>query len=405
VKVYSYNAIDYSGHIIKGTIASETVETASSDVSSKGLYIVSINETASHLASFYRYLDGFQIKRADILEFTQSFSVMLDAGIPIITCLDDIIASTTNSSFKPILRDIQQKLENGSSVSEALAAQGKLFPDIIKTLVAVGEETGRLQESLREASEHLLRLQNLASAIKKALMYPAFAFTATIGALFFWMVFVIPSLTGTLKGMGVKLPALTLALIASSNMFQSHWKLLLLIMFLIPLALFFMGKNSQFRYIRDLAFIKLPIIKVIAFNKLLATFSEQFRILLSAGIAIERLFDLMIPALGNEYFAVNLLKAKEGILNGSPVSKSFEEQNILPPLVISKIRIGETSGSLDKQFEFLSKYYTTKLDDATDNLGKIIEPLVMAVIGGLFALIIMGLLLPIYDLVSKVGKA
>jgi type II secretory pathway component PulF len=404
MKNFAYRATDYSGKIVRGNVSSETVEAASQEVSNRGLYIISIRETADQLAFLRRLYLGLQIKRSDILEFTGSFSVMLKSGVPIITCLDDLISTTTNNSFKPVLTDIQLQLKGGSSLSKALEAQGTVFPDIIKTLVAVGEETGRLDESLQEATEHLQRLQNLSSSIKKALMYPIFAFTATLGALIFWMLFVIPSLTSTLKGMGVKLPALTLLLINSSSFFQAHWKLLPLALVLVPLAIFLLSKQPAIRYQMDRILVKLPVLEIIVFNKLVATFAEQFRMMIAAGIPLKRLFDLIVPALGNEYFGVNLLKAKENILNGNPISESLEQQNILPPLVISKIRIGETSGTLDKQLDFLAKYYTKKLDDATENLGKIIEPLVMTVIGGLFGIIIMGLLLPIYDLVSKVGK-
>ncbi len=404
MKNFAYRATNYSGKIVRGNIAAETAEAASQDISARGLYIISIRETADQLAFLRRFFLGLQIKRSDILEFTGSFSVMLKSGVPIITCLDDLIATTTNSSFKPVLIDIQLRLKSGSTVSTALGAQGAVFPDIIKTLVAVGEETGCLDESLREATEHLQRLQNLSSAIKKALMYPLFAFTATIGALIFWMLFVIPSMTSTLKSMGGKLPPLTLFLINSSNLFRAHWELLPLALVLVPLAIFLLGKQPAIRYEMDRILVNLPVVKIILFNKLLATFAEQFRMLIAAGIPLKRLFDLIIPALGNEYFGVNLLKAKENVLNGNPIAESLEQQKILPPLVISKIRIGETSGTLDKQLDFLAKYYTKKLDDATENLGKIIEPLVMTVIGGLFGIIIMGLLLPIYDLVSKVGK-
>jgi type II secretory pathway component PulF len=139
-------------------------------------------------------------------------------------------------------------------------------------------------------------------------------------------------------------------------------------------------------------------------NWLMATFSEQFSMLIKGGIGIGRLFDLMIPAIGNEYFGANLRKVRESILNGRLISESFEDQDILPPLALARIRIGEITGTLDNQCAYLAKWYAGKLDDAIDNIGKLIEPLVMVVIGGLFAVIIMGLLLPMYDLVSKAGK-
>jgi general secretion pathway protein F/type IV pilus assembly protein PilC len=180
---------------------------------------------------------------------------------------------------------------------------------------------------------------------------------------------------------------------------------MLLGMILTPLAFYLLCLNSKVKYLRDLALIKMPVVKVVVFNKLLATFSEQFRMLIAAGINVGRIFDLLIPSLDNEYFGSNLRIIREKILDGGRISDSFEQHHILPALVLSKIRVGETTGTLDNQFEFLAKYYTKKLDDTIDNLGKIIEPLVMVVIGGLFAIIIMGLLAPVYDLVSKVGKA
>lgn len=401
---YAYSAIDAAGQVIKGTLESESAEAASRDVGAKGLYIVSIRETTDYMARFRKHLQSFRVSRTEVIEFAQNLAVMLKAGMPILTCLEDITASTDNKVFRSALQDIKQQVERGSTVSAALESQGSLFPDVMRRLVTVGEQTGRFDESLREAAEHLLRIQNLASAIKKALMYPAFAIATTLSALVFWLAFVLPKLTDTMKSMGVKLPPLTILLMTVSKLFQAHWKLFLLSLLLFPLAGYLMGKHPRARYLRDLALIRLPIFKLIVYNKLVAVFAEQFRILVVAGMTIDRIFDLMIPSLGNEYFSVQLNKAKENILYGNLISESLKERNIFPSLVIRMISIGETSGTLDSQLEFLAKHYTKKLDDATDTLGKVIEPLVMIVIGGLFAVIIMGLMLPIYDLVSKMGK-
>lgn len=401
---FAYSAIDVNGKPVKGTVESDSLDSASQDVKAKGLYLITIKETSNQLAGFYKALASFQVSRMEIVEFAQGLAVMLKAGMPILTCLEDIIDSTRNKALKASLQDIRQKVEQGSSVSKALAAQGPIFPDILKTLVSVGEETGRFDASLQEAADHLLRVQNLADAIKKALMYPAFAILTTLSALVFWLAFVLPKLVGTMSSMGVKLPPLTLGLIAVSSLFQAHWGKMLFSLLIIPFGIYLMGRNKKARYYRDLAAIKLPVVKLIVYNKLLASFAEQFSILVAAGIAIDRLFDLLIPSVGNEYFAVKLQEAKEKILHGNLISEALKEQEVFPNLVLRMVSIGESSGTLDTQLRFLSGYYAKKLNDATDSLGKLIEPLVMIVIGGLFAVIIMGLMLPIYDLVSKMGK-
>lgn len=405
MKTFDYRAVDYTGRNSRGTIGSVSAEEASRDLGARGLYIVSIRENTGLFPRLERAWRASQVRQADILAFAQSLSVMIDAGIPILACLDDLIASATNPSFVPVLRDLRQRIERGSSVSRALEAHGMLFPEIVKTLTAVGEETGSLVESLREAAEHLKRMQTLKGAVRKALMYPIFALAATLGALSFWLIFVIPSMGGTLKSLGVELPPLTRALIEASRLTQAHWKLYLSSLALVFLTLYLLKKQRRIRFFLDRALIKTPIIEVIAFNRLMVTFSEQFKILFGAGINIGRIFDLIIPSLENEYFGVHMRRIKDEILSGRGISDAFERHHILPALALSKIRMGETTGTLDKQFEFLAKYHSKKLDDAIDNLGKIIEPLVMVVIGGLFAIIIMGLLLPIYDLVSKVGKS
>jgi type II secretory pathway component PulF len=401
---YAYRAIDPAGQQVKGNLEAADGESASREVAAKGLYLISLQQKSDRLALLQKKFQAYRVSRGEFIEFAQNLSIMLQAGMPILTCLEDIIVSTSNLTLKSALQEVKQQVERGSSVSAALQAQGPLFPETLRTLVAVGEQTGRFDESLKEAAEHLLRMQNLASAIKQAMMYPIFAIFTTLGALVFWLAFVLPKLVGTMKGMGVKLPPITVLLIYASNLFQAHWLLLMLSPALAPLFAYLAGKNPRARYLRDKALTRLPILRLIIYNKLVAVFAEQFRILVVAGIGIDRIFELIVPTLGNEYFSSNLLLAKANILNGGLISESLRERDFLPQLAIRMIGIGESSGTLDSQLEFLAQHYTKKLDDATAVLGKLIEPLVMIVVGGLFAVIIMGLMLPMYDLVSKMGK-
>lgn len=401
---FAYKATDYSGRKITGILEAASIESASRDIAAKQLYLISIKPTSNRVSALRKAFDSLSVSNMEIIEFARNFSVMLKAGMTAVGSLDDIITSTGNKALKTALQDIKQQVEHGSPVSVALESHSRLFPDILRRLVTVGEETGRFDDSLQEAADHLTRIQDLSSAIKRALMYPVFAITTTLSALIFWLAFVLPKLTVTLKAMGVKLPPLTLFLISVSNLFEHHWKLLLLVPFMVPLIVYLSGKHPKIRYLRDKSYISMPILKLITYNKLLAVFSEQFRILVMAGISIDRIFDLVIPSLNNEYFRVHLLKAKDNVLCGNLISDALRAEGIFPLLVIRMIGIGESSGTLDTQFEFLNRHYTKKLDNATESLGKVIEPLVMIVVGGLFAVIIMGLMLPIYDLVSKMGK-
>lgn len=401
---YSYSAIDGNGTMVKGVLEAESTASAQQSITARGLYLVSINQSANLIGKLRKMFIAKRISRNEIIEFAQNLSVMIAAGIPIMSALEDIVASTTNRAFRDTILDVKRMVERGSSFSEAVESQGTIFPDIFKRLVKVGEQTGRFDTSLKDAADHLLRMQNLSDAIKRALMYPAFAIVTTMGALVFWLTFVLPKIAEALKSMGVKLPPLTRALIAISDFVPKHWTFIVIVILAFPVTFYLMGKMSGTRHLRDSIKLKIPIFSMILYNRIVATFVEQMRILIMAGLSIDRTLNLLIPSLGNVVFQSALERARDSILNGSLISESLKEQDVFPPLVIRMINIGETSGTLDNQLGYLSSHYLKKLDDISATLGKLIEPIVMIVVGALFGVIIAGLLLPVYDLVGKMGK-
>jgi type II secretory pathway component PulF len=248
-------------------------------------------------------------------------------------------------------------------------------------------------------------MEDLAAAIKRALIYPAFAIITTMGALIFWLAYVLPKIMTTLREMGVKLPLITRALLHVSDFTKAYWYLIPL----LPVAFFLvvqgLKQKENTRYYVDVIKIKLPIVKLVVYNKLLALFSEQLRILIVAGLTIDRSFDIVADVMGSEVFKRAIISSKDSISSGSRISDAMREHAVFPPLVVRMVDIGETSGNLDEQFAFLSDHYLKKLDDISEKMGKMIEPIVIAVIGILFAIIIVGLMFPLYDLITQFGKA
>ena len=329
---------------------------------------------------------------------------MLRAGAPLLTSLGDISYTAENRHLQDIIIDIRRQVESGLRFSDSIAYYKDTFPDIFIQLVKVGEETGQLEKSLADIAAHLQRMEELSAAIKRALIYPAFAFTITVGALLFWLAYVLPKVMGAMKEMGVKLPLITRILLQVGNYAQGYWYIIPLLPVVVFLLFLVLRKKSSTRYYSDMLKLRLPIIKLIIYNKLLALFSEQLRILIIAGLTINRSFDIVAEVIGNEVFRRAIITARDSISSGSRISDALREHPVFPPLTVRMIDIGETSGTLDEQFAFLSDHYIKKLDDISQKMGKLIEPVVMTVIGVLFAVIIIGLMLPIYDLVSGMGK-
>jgi len=401
---FRYRAVDADGKQISGQIEAASIEAASGNLAARGYFLLSISPARDLLSKLRSRLLQQRVRRSDIIELASNLSVMVGAGIPITMALGDIIDSITNTTLQTTLAGVKQEIEQGSTFSDAIERYASLFPDIFIRLVRVGEETGRFEKSLADVAEHLQRMEDLTSAIKRALIYPTFAIISTLGALIFWLVYVLPKIISTLKGMGVKLPLLTRILMAASEYTQRFWYLAPVIAAAVYLLLQLLKRNETFRYRLDQLKLKLPIYSLIEYNRLLALLAEQMRILVVAGLTIDRTLGIVSAVMRNRVFVRSLETVREEITYGSGIAEAMRKHPVFPVLMVRLVGIGESSGSLDNQFSFLAGHYLKHLDDISEKLGKIIEPMVIGFIGIMFAVIIMGLLLPVYDLISAVGK-
>ena len=400
---YAYKAINAEGGVIKGSMEGSDIDTVRDAVASAGLYVVNLKQTNYYLSSLHKLILIRSIRRTEVIELANNLAVMLKAGMPILTAHADIAKTAQNAYLRQTVNSMRRMIELGSGFSEAAEAQG-VFPDIFIRITRVGEETGNLEKSLLDVAAHLQKMEELSAALKRALIYPAFAVISTFGALLFWLVYVLPKIMDIFKDMGMALPLPTRILLAVSGFAQSYWYAMVLGPFAAVVVLAYLKKKKPgVAYYIDMAKIKAPILKHIVHNRLLALFTEQMRILNTAGIPIDRSLRIISDVIGNEVFKRAIERIREDIALGSRISDSIGKQKVFSLLLTRMVDIGEASGSLDEQFEYLSGHYLAKLDDVSQKISKMVEPLVIGFVGLMFAMIILGLLLPIYDLVSKVG--
>jgi len=402
---FAYKAVNNEGKVIRGTVDKSDIDLAYDNIASSGLHVLTIQESSSVLDFYTRRLRVWSVKRTEIIEFAKNLSVMVRSGMPLMTSISDMAESVDNRKFGERLHDIKRTVELGSSFSSSLSNHNDIFPEIFINLIAVGEETGRLDESLSDIALHLQRMEDLKSAITRALMYPVFALVGTLGALLFWLIYVLPKMSALFTSMDVELPVITQNLILASNFSKNYWYVYILVPLFIYIILTLLSKREATKYYIDSAKLKLPVIRLIVHNKLLALFAEQLRILMSAGVTIDRSLDIMINVIDNVVFKRALSDTREKIMLGSMVSEALKgHKGLFPNMVMRMIAIGESTGDLNEQLNYLSEYFLDKLDDISHKLGKMIEPLVILVIGGMFMVIILGLLSPIYDLISGIGS-
>ncbi len=368
----------------------------------KNLIPIQIYNIPSFL-SFFIPKGGKKVNTNDIIELMENLHLIIKSGLPLYQGILDIASDTNNKRFRNMLEQIAFDINRGKPLSEAFEKYKKLIGSIVLNLIKIGEETGELETTLKRASEFLNKITDLKKKTKSALIYPSFAFAAITSAMLVWMVYVLPQMIELFNEMDVELPPMTRFMIAVSN-FLNHYIVHILILTVIFISGFIYSyKNyKKFRYFVDKMLLGIPVIKNVISSFNMAFISEYLRLALISGVPIFNALELLKNNIGNELYKEALNDASEEISSGVLISDAFSKTKMFAPFMIRMISVGESAGTLDNQLNLVSDYYYEKVDYFAQNIGKIIEPVMLIIAGGFMAFVMIGLMGPLYDLISKI---
>ncbi len=338
----------------------------------------------------------------EVVELMESLHLVIKSGLPLYEGLHDLAKESDNKQFKDMLLYIANAVNSGQSLSTAFEAYKKVIGTIILNLIKIGEDTGQLELTLKRAAEFLKRTIALKKKAKGALIYPTFAFVAVFGAMMVWMIYVLPQMLDLFKSMDIKLPPLTLGIIATSNFFSAYW--MHMIVFIVLFIVGFKIAHKKYQKVRlftDKMVLKIPVIKQIVSGFNIAFIAEYLRLALISGVPIFNALQSLEENLKNEVFKEALQIATDEVRKGSQISTAFSKTGVFTPFTIRMIGVGESSGSLDSQLNLISEHYYERVNYFAENIGKVIEPVVLIFVGGFMALVIAGLMGPMYDLISE----
>ena len=337
-------------------------------------------------------------------ELLGNIALMLRSGVTLTSALEEASGSLDRPSVTEDIRNMVTAIKGGSSFSEAARRYPYIFPKAVIHLIRIGEETGRLDEMLKNASEHLKKLQAIISDTKQALMYPAMVLTVMTAGFFFWVYYVAPQILSLFEDMDIALPGLTVAVMKTSYFLRDYSLAVLLAIVMILLFVYAARRASRgFRKATDAILLRLPVAGTIATASVLAFITEYFSLLLHAGVDLLHSMKILREAVGNMVFRDKLHRIRDSLTRGEGIADSFQDSGIFPTYVIRMLNVGEMSGTLSEQLDHIAKEYRNRLSYLVASLGKMIEPIILIVAGVLFAVIIAGLLLPVYDLASQVS--
>lgn len=345
---------------------------------------------------------GMQITRRELITFCFHLEQLSSAGVPIIESLTDLRDSLDNPRFREVLSGLIESVEGGKTLSQAMEEHPQIFDGVFISLIRAGEETGKLTEVLKNLGETLKWQDELAAQTKKLVMYPAFMGTVVILVTLFMMLYLVPKMVGFIKNMGHELPLHTQILIATSNFFVNYWYIAIGLPIVIASAIAVAVKtNPRARYRFDAAKLSFPWLGEILTKIILSRFAGVFAMMYASGISILDSIRTTQGIVGNVVIQEGLQRVEEMIGEGQNVTVAFQNVGLFPPLVIRMLKVGENTGSLDTALANVSYFYNRDVRESIARVQAMIEPAMTIVVGIILGWVMLSVLGPIYDTITK----
>lgn len=395
--LYNYKAMGLNGKIVLGRL--EAINLIDLEMRLKRVDMDFINGSPiKQGAAFNRT----RITRPELITFCFHLEQLARAGVPLVESLADLRDSLENPSFREIIAGMVESIEGGKTLSQALAEHPKIFDDVMVSLIRAGEETGSLPEVLANLLESLKWQDELASHTKKLIMYPAFLGTVVMAVTLFMMIYLVPKMAGFIRNMGQELPLQTKILIATSDFFVNYWYLVLGLPIIAAAIITFLVKTNYAAHRRfDDLKLRLPWIGGILKKIILSRFASVFAMMYGSGITILDSIKTTENVVGNIVIKEGLERVGNLIAEGQNVTAAFHEVGLFPPLVLRMLRVGENTGALDDALTNVSYFYNRDVRESIEKVQSMIEPVMTVIIGIILGWIMLAVLGPIYDTITK----
>ena len=408
---FKYAAKTNEGKTITGTVVASQPSEVVGELRKKNLVVLDVQETSRRVSgSATTGPRGQKIaarpgkaRKDDLVIFTRQLSTMIGAGIPLLESLEVLAGQVDNPGFAKTLKMIAEDVRGGSDYSTALSKHPRSFKPIYVSMVKAGEVSGQLDEILVRLAEYMESSSKLKREIKAAMTYPVISLVMVIGISLFLMIGIVPQFRPIFDSLGIKLPALTAAVMNTSRWLVNNYLIGggIAAAFTVGLVIF---KRSEVGGVTvDWTMLHLPVFGSLFQKVALSRFSRTFSTLLRSGVPILGSLEIVAETSGNRIISRAVLKARDSVKNGNSLSEPLETAPVFPAMVTRMIAIGEKSGSLEQLLEKISTFYDEQVSAAVKSLTSMIEPLLIGLMGGLVGTIVFAVFLPIFEIQKKLS--
>ena len=394
--LFQFRATNDAGEINKGQIEALNERDLEAQLKRIGLSLLSVKV----LQQRQRIVKS--LPRRDVIDFFFQLEMLVRAGVPLLSSLGDLRDEAGSPAIRDLCSGLFEKIEAGATFGEAVAAYSGVFSATNVSLIRAGEITGQLPDVLKEIVRALKWQDEMTATTKKLLMYPSFVLVIIGGVVFFLMIYLVPQLIGFLTNMGREIPLQTRLLIGLSNLFVNYWWAMLsvpvvLVVVLMTLSAAMPGVRFKLHQLQ----LNLPYVGPVLEKIILARFADTFALMYRTGIPLIEGLTYCQDVTSNMVIQRALRRVRERVINGTSLSDSFASEMLFPSLVIRMMRVGESTGALDSSLANISYFYTRDINESVGRVQAMIEPALTVVMGLILGWIMMAVLSPIYDTISK----
>ncbi len=387
------------GKMKSGEVEAEDEKSAISKLKQQNIRVTTVKKKGGESALFGPKVH--KITTRDVVIFTRQFSTMVDAGLPLVQCLDILGKQADNPTFGETILKVKGNIEVGNNLSESLKKFPHIWDSLYCNLVEAGEVGGILDIILRRLAEYIEKAEALKKKVKSAMVYPGAIVSVAFVVVAFLMIFVIPAFATMFSGGGQELPGPTQIVMNVSDFFQNQWWVMLLgsITFFFVFKKVYATERGNIEI--DRIALKLPVFGMLIRKVSVAKFTRTLGTLISSGVPLIEGLDICARTSGNKIVEIAVFKTIEAIKEGETIAAPLSREDVFPPMVIQMIDVGEASGSLDKMLAKIADFYDEEVDAAVEGLTAMLEPMLMVFLGIIVGFIVVAMYLPIF----KMGEA
>ena len=400
-QTFAYKVRDRSGNLISGTLVADNEMLVLQRLREQGYTPLEVGKEKKGLALEIN-ITKKKVKLKEVAIFSRQFATMINSGLPILRALAILAEQTSNKSLAEALVASRNDVEQGASLSQALAKHPKIFNDLYISMVKSGETGGSLDDTLLRLSAMLEREVHLRGKIKSAMTYPVAVVGLVSLIMAAMLLFVVPQFQTIYGQLGGTLPLPTRMLLMVSNVFKNWWYIVVLLLIAARFALKRYKKTEHGREVVDAIKLRIPVFGNLFLKTALSRFASTLAMLMSSGVPILQALDIVIDTVNNRVMGKAVEEVQDSVRQGDSIAKPLSKSPVFPPMVVQMIAVGEETGQVDTMLEKVAQFYDQEVEATVDSLTSLIEPILIAFIGGCVGAAVIALYMPMFQVINLI---